>query len=69
VLATGDGLESRFRALEGGSGVEDDLAALKRGLLAGAAQPAAAAAALPEGRPLRDAIDLELEDLRRKAKG
>jgi phage shock protein A len=63
VLAAGDGLESKFKALEGGS-VEDELAALKSGLLAGAKQPAA----LPEGRPIRDAIDLELEELRKKAR-
>lgn len=44
--------------------VEDELAALKKGMLKGAAAPAA----LPEGRPIRDAIDLELEDLRRKAR-
>lgn len=44
--------------------VEDELAALKRG--AGARKPAQAA--LPEERPYRDAIDMELEALRQKAR-
>jgi phage shock protein A len=64
MLVAGDGLESKFAALEGGT-VEDELAALKGGMLAGAKAPAAA---LPEGRPLKDAIDLELEELRKKAR-
>lgn len=34
-------------------------------MLPGTKQPAAA---LPEGRPLKDAIDLELEELRKKAR-
>ena len=65
LLAAGDGLETKFAALEGG-GVEDELAALKSGLL-GAGTKKGPVAALPEGRPLKDAIDLELEELRRKA--
>lgn len=68
-LVAGDGLESKFAALEGGSGVEDELAALKAGAgnrLAGARQ--VVAGALPEGRPVRDAIDMELEELRKKAR-
>lgn len=64
-LVAGDGLESKFKALEGGA-VDDELAALKQGLLAGSKQ--AAPAALPEGRPIRDAIDLELDELRKKAR-
>ncbi|KIZ01776.1 putative membrane-associated protein, chloroplastic Flags: Precursor [Monoraphidium neglectum] len=64
MLVAGDGLESKFAALEGGN-VDDELAALKRGVLAGSKQPVAA---LPEGKPIRDAIDLELEELRKKAK-
>jgi phage shock protein A len=63
-LVAGDGVEQRFAALESG-GVDDELAALKRGVaLGGARQPAGA---LPEGRPVKDAIDLELEELRKKA--
>jgi phage shock protein A len=63
-LVAGDGLETKFAALESGT-VEDELAALKKGMLTGAKQPAAA---LPEGRPIKDAIDMELEELRKKAK-
>ncbi|PNH01708.1 Membrane-associated protein, chloroplastic [Tetrabaena socialis] len=44
--------------------LDDELAALKRGMLA----PPSAPAVLPEGRPLKDALDLELEALRRKAR-
>ena len=54
-LGTSDGLESKFRALEGGD-VEDELAALKRGTLAGARS--AAPQQLPEGRPIRCAVSL-----------
>ncbi|KAG1662947.1 hypothetical protein FOA52_006700 [Chlamydomonas sp. UWO 241] len=56
------GLEDKFALLESGS-VEDELSALKRGI-----SPKAAPAALPAGRPISDAIDLELEELRKKAK-
>ena len=44
--------------------VDDELAALKKGLISGSKQPVA----LPAGRPLKDALDLELEELRRKAR-
>ncbi|GFR47359.1 hypothetical protein Agub_g9065 [Astrephomene gubernaculifera] len=63
MLVGSDTVDNRFKALESGT-VDDELAALKRGLLA----PAAAPAALPEGRPVMDALDLELEALRRKAR-
>ncbi|BDA43705.1 Membrane-associated protein VIPP1, chloroplastic [Coccomyxa sp. Obi] len=63
-LGTSDNLESKFRALEGGD-VEDELAQLKKGTLTGARS---GPQALPEGRPIRDAIDFELEELRRKAR-
>lgn len=43
--------------------VEDELSALKRGMLS-----TSAPAALPEGRPIKDALDLELEALRKKAR-
>ena len=64
-LVASDDLEKKFAMLEGGS-VEDDLAALKQGTssLAGSDPPRQ----LPEGRPVKDAIDLELEELRQKAK-
>ncbi|KAF8059115.1 hypothetical protein HT031_005287 [Scenedesmus sp. PABB004] len=83
LLATPDGLERQFAALEGGS-VEDELAALKRGALAAprgaGAAPAAAAAAL--GRPVSEVlvreprrapaplsgVDAELEQLRKRAR-
>jgi hypothetical protein len=45
--------------------VEDELAALKKGMVKGPATPVGA---LPEGRPIKDAFDLELEELRRKAR-
>ena len=44
--------------------VEDELSALKKGMLKGSSAPAA----LPEGRPIKDAIDMELEALRKKAR-
>jgi phage shock protein A len=64
ILVAGDKLEDKFALLESGS-VEDELSALKKGMLRGSATPVAA---LPEGRPIRDAIDMELEELRRKAR-
>ncbi|CAK0781978.1 hypothetical protein CVIRNUC_005521 [Coccomyxa viridis] len=64
-LGTSDSLESKFQALEGGD-VEDELAALKKGTLGSGRR--AAPQQLPEGRPIRDAIDFELEELRKKAR-
>ncbi|CAL5221158.1 g3297 [Coccomyxa viridis] len=64
-LGTSDNLESKFQALEGGD-VEDELAQLKRGTLGSGRSRAPQQ--LPEGRPIRDAIDFELEELRRKAR-
>ena len=49
--------------LEGG-GVDDDLAALKSKMLGGGEKKGGA---LPEGRPVSDAIESELEALRKKA--
>lgn len=63
-LVAGDGVEQRFAALESG-GVDDELAALKKGMLAEARAPVGA---LPEGRPVKDAIDTELEELRKRAR-
>lgn len=47
--------------------VDDELAALKKGMLT-AGSKGTPVAALPEGRPVKDAIDMELEELRKKAK-
>lgn len=73
MLATPDGLESKFAVLEGG--VEDELALLKRGMLtATGTATAATAGQRPYGevlvgskRPV-DAIDYELEELRQRAR-
>ena len=68
-LAAPDNMEQKFQALEGGD-VEDELSKMKRGMLSGPRSEAQ----LPEGRPYekvlqpRDAIDEELEVLRRKAR-
>ncbi|KAK9830250.1 hypothetical protein WJX72_010583 [[Myrmecia] bisecta] len=69
-LGTNDGLEAKFAALEG-SDVDKDLADLKRGMLGGSrgsqSLPAGRSEAA-QGRPaIKDAIDWELEELRRKA--
>lgn len=64
ALVGNDGLDAKFAALEGGT-VEDELSALKKGMLKGAT---AAPAALPEGRPIKDAIDMELDQLRKRAR-
>jgi hypothetical protein len=53
--------------LESGT-VDDELAALKKGLLTNGSSGNGPVAALPEGRPLKDAIDVELEELRKKAR-
>ncbi|KAI8462693.1 MAG: PspA/IM30 family-domain-containing protein [Monoraphidium minutum] len=76
ILATPDSLESRFAALEGAGGVEDELSALKRGVLAppADARPRDAAVARPLinevlGRsPEAVTIDAELEALRKRAR-
>ena len=60
LLAAPDSVENKFKALEGDS-LDSELAELKR--LTGKAGPAGA---LPEGRPVKDAIDVELDELRRK---
>lgn len=41
------------------------MAALKKGMISGSKTPVGA---LPEGRPIKDALDLELEELRKKAR-
>lgn len=63
-LIGNDDLEQKFAALEDGS-EEDDLAELKsKKSLSDTSPPKS----LPEGRPIKDAIDFELEELRRKGK-
>jgi phage shock protein A len=63
-LAAPDALAQQFQLLEGGGGVDDDLAALKREMLGGSS----AKAELPPGRKVTDAIELEIEALRKLAK-
>lgn len=62
-LIANDDLEKKFLELEGGS-VEDDLQKLKQKTLAGASQ---SVKALPEGTPIDEVIDSELEELRKRA--
>lgn len=63
-LTAPDSMMDKFKALEGGS-VDDELSKMKRSMLgetsSASAQPAA-------GRKVTDAIEMELEELRRKAK-
>jgi len=59
VFAAPDNLEAQFKALEAG-GVDDELAALKKSL-----PGASSKGALPEGRPVSEAIESELEALRK----
>ena len=55
-----DDVESRFRQLEGGN-VDDDLAQMKAKLA-----PPTIKGELPPGRPVRDAIDVELDEMRKR---
>ena len=57
--------EDKFKELEGG-GVDDELAMMKAKMLGGAEKKGGE---LPEGRPVSDAIESELEALRKKADG
>lgn len=63
ILVGSDKLENKFALLESGT-VDDELAALKKGMIKATAEPAA----LPAGRPIKDAFDMELEELRKKAR-
>eukprot|EP00798_Chlamydomonas_sp_ICE-L_P005864 gene5864-6157_t len=66
LLVGGDGLENRFALLESGT-VDDELSALKKTMVKSeSAPPTPSAPFLPEGRPYRDAFDLELDALRKK---
>lgn len=62
LLGVNDELESKFAMLEGNN-VESELDQMKRKLASSSSK-----AELPPGRPMKDFIDLELEELRRKAK-
>jgi phage shock protein A len=71
-LAAPDNLEQQFKALEGDS-VDDDLAKMKAGRLGSGSSRNGSKAQLPEGRPYdqvfkKDAIDQELDELRRRAR-
>jgi len=63
--AASSDVEDRFKALEGG-GIDDELAKMKAGMLGSGT--GASKAQLPEGRLASDAIESELEALRKKAK-
>jgi phage shock protein A len=59
MLSAPDDLESKFKQLEG-SNVDDDLEAMRAKL-----GTTSFAGQLPPGRPVKDAIDLELENMRK----
>ncbi|DBA88895.1 TPA: hypothetical protein ACH3X2_000137 [Trebouxia sp. C0005] len=69
-LSTSDELEGKFARLEGDD-VDAELSAMKKGML-GNGGSSKSKQSLPEGRsegrPYKDAIDWELEELRRKAR-
>lgn len=77
-LAAPDSLEQQFKSLEGDS-VDDELSKMKRGLLpapsssSSSSQTSSAKTSESDGRPYdqvfkKDAIDMELDALRRKAR-
>ena len=59
----GSGIEEQFAALEAGSGVDDELAAMKAQLSGTSAQTPQLEAAEP-AKPQDEAIDIELQQLR-----
>ena len=63
MLTAGSDLEDKFKALEGGT-VDDELSAMKSKMLGDGGNKGNA---LPPGRPVSDAIESELEALRKKA--
>lgn len=63
LLTAGSDLEDKFKALEGGT-VDDELSAMKSKMLGDGGNKGNA---LPPGRPVSDAIESELEALRKKA--
>lgn len=61
----GTGLEQQFASLEAGSGVDDELAAMKAGMLGGtSAETPKLEAAEPAAAPQDSVIDAELDELR-----
>ncbi|KAG2498623.1 hypothetical protein HYH03_003370 [Edaphochlamys debaryana] len=71
ALATPDSLERQFAALEGDTGVEGELAALKKSRGGRTLPPPTTPEPPLAGRPLRDVFDpleRELEELRRRAR-
>ncbi|KAL4428577.1 hypothetical protein ABPG77_008889 [Micractinium sp. CCAP 211/92] len=63
MLVAPDSVESKFRALEG-SDVDDELAKMRAQLGSGKVK-----GELPPGRPLNDALDYELQDMKKKMNG
>lgn len=63
MLTAGSDLEDKFKELEGGT-VDDELSQMKSKMLGESGNKGGA---LPEGRPVSDAIESELEALRKKA--
>jgi hypothetical protein len=63
-LVAPDNLESKFRELEGDA-VDDELSAMKA-KISGPRKPIGE---LPPGRPLKDVIDVELDEMRRRNGG
>lgn len=70
-LGSSDELEGKFAKLEGDD-VDQELSEMKKGLLTGnkskQSLPEGRSQGKSEGRPYKDAIDWELEELRRKAR-
>lgn len=62
LLVAPDNLEAKFKELEG-SNVDDELAALKNKLGSGSSK--GPIGQLPPGRPVSEAIDIELEEMKR----
>ena len=60
----GTGIEQQFAALEAGSGVDDELAAMKAQLSGGSVNQEALPAADTSSSPKDDVIDAELDELR-----
>lgn len=63
MLVAPDSVESKFRALEG-SDVDDELSKMKAQLGSGTVK-----GELPPGRPLADALDYELQDMKKRMNG
>jgi phage shock protein A len=61
-----DNLESQFAQLESGSGVDDELAALKAKMISGSSTPSAALPPSDAARPSVGNVDAELDALRRQ---